>query len=443
MADFGRCRVLVFADADAERTQGALVSARDVDASGIFSEFDAQLIAAAAPDPEQTDSVERFVAARNGAVRAALADGFDWVFLLEGQERLARDAFAMLGPSLARFEAIWGGLGLIGPDDGASEVPPPCRFCCQRPVEAFHMALHWWVGRSHMVKASAAARATLDAKAGESWFADYLVRQWEESLCLKTAQPITTGRKLPELSKADRDYLIEDLNSTPRFLTVFAATGLTDRAFKLAYTGINPTIERVQMRGGFYEASELEALGERLSPDQAIVDIGANTGNHTVFFAGVVAAKQVVAIEPGARAGAALRAVVAENDLRNVDLSLLGKAAGASRQFARLETGRRGHLGTARLAGEGGDIEIAPLDELLDGRLSAPLGLIKIDVEGMEIEVLDGARETIARHRPLLMIEVRDNAHRIFLNKIAEIGYRVTEIFPDYGYANYLVEPAG
>ena len=50
----------------------------------------------------------------------------------------------------------------------------------------------------------------------------------------------------------------------------------------------------------------------------------------------------------------------------------------------------------------GGAVKSAPLDDLIAG----PVDFIKIDVEGMELEVLAGARGIIARSRPKIMIEV-------------------------------------
>ncbi len=83
------------------------------------------------------------------------------------------------------------------------------------------------------------------------------------------------------------------------------------RALKLPYTGLNPVIEREQMRGLFFEEEELRFLAERLPRGLRIVDAGANTGNHTLFFATVMEAEIVIPIEPLPRAVAAIRAMVA------------------------------------------------------------------------------------------------------------------------------------
>ena len=63
------------------------------------------------------------------------------------------------------------------------------------------------------------------------------------------------------------------------------------KVLSLPYTGLNPVIEREQMRGLFFEAEELAFLADRLPRGLRIVDVGANTGNHTLFFASVMQAE--------------------------------------------------------------------------------------------------------------------------------------------------------
>jgi hypothetical protein len=51
--------------------------------------------------------------------------------------------------------------------------------------------------------------------------------------------------------------------------------------------------------------------------------------------------------------------------------------------------------------------------------------LIKIDVEGMEADVIRGARETIARHSPVLYLENNGDNSTAIAPVLDEIGYRV------------------
>ena len=85
-----------------------------------------------------------------------------------------------------------------------------------------------------------------------------------------------------------------------------------------------------------------------------------------------------------------------------------------------------------------GDIATVALDELaLDG-----VGLIKLDLEGAERDALIGAKETIGRCRPVLILEVDRHGERFgadagtLLRLVAKLGYReVLEARPDRVFA--------
>jgi hypothetical protein len=63
--------------------------------------------------------------------------------------------------------------------------------------------------------------------------------------------------------------------------------------------------------------------------------------------------------------------------------------------------------------------------ETIDGLDLARLDLIKADVEGMEIAVLRGATQSIARHRPVLYVENDRPAHsKALIGLIFALGYR-------------------
>jgi FkbM family methyltransferase len=127
-------------------------------------------------------------------------------------------------------------------------------------------------------------------------------------------------------------------------------------------------------------------------PGATVVDVGANIGYNTVYAARrVTPAGRVVAIEPAEDNLAVLHRNIALNDLRNVTVK--PAAAGRSREtrdfFLRGAVSAVNSLfpescyaavtGVAR-------VEVAPLDDLVDGAAH----LVKIDVEGAELDVLAG-----------------------------------------------------
>jgi hypothetical protein len=78
------------------------------------------------------------------------------------------------------------------------------------------------------------------------------------------------------------------------------------------------------------------------------------------------------------------------------------------------------------------------LDSLTEELDLCRLDLIKIDVEGHERQVIDGASATLDRHRPVLVIETgheADGDRAIIHDRLAGLRYRMLGILLDYGMA--------
>jgi hypothetical protein len=72
-------------------------------------------------------------------------------------------------------------------------------------------------------------------------------------------------------------------------------------------------------------------------------------------------------------------------------------------------------------AGAGAAVPMVSLDSLKLERLD----LVKLDVEGMELDVLRGARATMEKHRPVMCIEVLKSDPAAIEAFLKELGYRV------------------
>jgi FkbM family methyltransferase len=211
-----------------------------------------------------------------------------------------------------------------------------------------------------------------------------------------------------------------------------------------AYNVHDTFVGRSLDRYGEWGEAELALLGLLLEPGQVVVDVGANIGTHTVFFAKHVGPTgQVIALEPQRAVYYTLCANVALNGLANV----ICLEAGAARtrttlELPALDPNAPANFGAAsalgRRAGPTLRVEALPLDELS----LAQCALIKVDVEGMEAEVVAGARDTIARARPALFLECNQpGGNPALLSLIEEIGYRAYWHFaPYYSPRNFFGE---
>lgn len=143
--------------------------------------------------------------------------------------------------------------------------------------------------------------------------------------------------------------------------------------------------------------------------DTAFVDVGANTGMYTLFMAS--RAKSVHAVEPFPPVLKLLHANVALNDFKNVTVHEvgLGDKAGSIPFFEPADANHGG--GTFREEGHdgkgqkrGADLPVVTGDAILAS--AGPIGSMKIDIEGFEEAALKGLRQTLEKHRPLVVVEV-------------------------------------
>jgi FkbM family methyltransferase len=156
---------------------------------------------------------------------------------------------------------------------------------------------------------------------------------------------------------------------------------------------------------GEFSEREIELFAQLVRPGMTVVDAGANIGAHTLFFASVVGADgRVFAFEPQR----ALYQILCGNVAFNLQTNVVAVQAGLGAEegtitVPKIDYGRGGNFGGVALGKYEGGEEV-PLRKL-DSYALTSCHLIKIDVEGMEKAVLEGARATLERQKPLLYVE--------------------------------------
>lgn len=200
----------------------------------------------------------------------------------------------------------------------------------------------------------------------------------------------------------------------------------------------NLGLDIFHVAGRFLEVPELEHCRDLIEPGAVIVDVGANVGNHLVYFAHFLAPSRIYPIEPHPESIRLLRKNIALNRIACVDECHLGIGIGRERGRLAIEMPSQGDLVLARLApSPSGSIEVYPLDDLGFERID----LLKIDVEGMEFDVLHGMADTLRRCRPVLMIEVREADVARFVEAMRGHHYRLEREFAGIGYKNLFLLP--
>lgn len=166
----------------------------------------------------------------------------------------------------------------------------------------------------------------------------------------------------------------------------------------------DPVASAVIYSGGWPDHEEMRFMQDYLAAGDTMVDVGANIGLYTLSAASVPGV-HVLCLEPGSTAFTRLMANISLNALHD-RVTAHRLAAGRWDDVALLST-ERGPMNSIVSAGAEPveKITVAPLDSLV---AEEPVALVKIDVEGHELEVLAGAVGLIATRRPALIVEVND-----------------------------------
>jgi FkbM family methyltransferase len=184
---------------------------------------------------------------------------------------------------------------------------------------------------------------------------------------------------------------------------------------------------------GNLETAVQEAMVRHLGPGDVFYDIGANLGFFSLLGAHLVGLNQgrVYAFEAAPDNAAAIRANAALNGIPNV--SVIDKAVSSNAGTGRLQIvddqswSKLEEYGEHPYTERTIDVELVAIDDLLRSGELAPPTVVKIDVEGAEIAVLDGMRETLERYQPAVICELHDT-HRGFLEVMSSVGYRLINL---------------
>ena len=181
------------------------------------------------------------------------------------------------------------------------------------------------------------------------------------------------------------------------------------------------------LASGLLELPVQEAMKRLLAPGEVFYDVGANVGFFALAGARHVGPSGAVyAFEPVPDNAAAIRAGAELNGFANVEVieKAAGRAAGGDRlllvedlSWSHLESQGSHPRATGTL-----EIEIVAIDDLVAAGRVPPPQLVKIDVEGAELDVLEGMRKTIEEHRPAIVCELHDTA-AAFVETMEGLGY--------------------
>ena len=162
---------------------------------------------------------------------------------------------------------------------------------------------------------------------------------------------------------------------------------------------------------GTYEIDFATLLAAQITPGSVAYDIGSWHG----FFAGVMAAqgaREVHVFEPLPQNAERIRELIDLNVAKSIrlhacavgdhdtemDLMVMPESSMAKLEASTFQAGQT--------SGTKVRVKLRSIDSVISSGEAPPPALMKIDVEGAEVMVLEGARDTIRRHRPVIFAEV-------------------------------------
>lgn len=201
---------------------------------------------------------------------------------------------------------------------------------------------------------------------------------------------------------------------------------------------------------GVYERDLVDWAGQFIAPHSHFVDIGAHIGSWTLLLA--KQAQQVTAFEPQKMRYYQLCGNIAVNNLDNVTAVHCGLTSEETRGKKMTLYKFRNDSGSSTLRSDIAQrsftettptgqelVELKCLDDFQLNNVS----LMKIDVEGFELEVLKGAKQTLARCRPYIVLELWakewfKSSREETIEWLKSHGYHVENIsnYPDYWLAS-------
>ena len=186
-------------------------------------------------------------------------------------------------------------------------------------------------------------------------------------------------------------------------------------------------------RNCFFEEDILQELDNYIPAEAVILDCGANIGNHTVYWLkkSPKNIERVHCFEPIKNTFDILSKNVELNNLQNCavlhNIGLNDKASSAD-----IANYDRENIGGASLKEGNGEITLKKLDEveLKENKID----FIKIDVEGMEYPLLNGAVNTLEKYKPLIFLESFPKNYSKVHDFMTKHNYELVKEFPDNNY---------
>lgn len=214
--------------------------------------------------------------------------------------------------------------------------------------------------------------------------------------------------------------------TTKTYTNPFTNSSLKELKFTFDEEALDP-VNQTFANGGIWGVQLVNASSMFLRPDSHAIDVGSNIGGPAVLMASITSGK-IFAIE----ADPANHEILVKNkENNNLDNLLCYNVAASDKEgsvnFS--QAGPGGHVQTEGWGKESIPVPAVTVDSIVG---NTPIDFIKMDVEGWEMNALDGMKRTIAQHAPVFVFEINGFCLKWFnytpndlIRKFEDFGYRI------------------
>ena len=197
----------------------------------------------------------------------------------------------------------------------------------------------------------------------------------------------------------------------------------------------NSSVIKALLNDRIWEKKITNLFNHYIQEDWVVVDAGAYIGLHTLTLSKL--AKEVISFEPQPLVYQCLKNTLEKQNIDNVKLYHL--ALSNKKSDTHIHTNNDGDASIEGIRDAKFNMKFPCETNKLDNIINKKIHLIKIDVEGHEWELIDGATKTIIKHRPIIILETfkRNNNIKKIKQFILSFNYSASYISAD----NYLLLP--
>lgn len=188
--------------------------------------------------------------------------------------------------------------------------------------------------------------------------------------------------------------------------------------------------ETIKKTKDYYEIGLLKKWLPYIQNSKVILDIGANLGNHTLFWASHLCYEKIFSFEPYKPNYERLCRNVAENNLENVYPICKGVASTCG--FTTITEFHEDNYGGTTLnqtiTEQDGEIPLISVDSFCEGNHVSQIDFIKIDTEGFEVSVLRGMTNCLHQLYPDIWVEVSPASFSAVMGILSDPGYVLVDV---------------